>query len=163
VKRGDKIFHPQISEKLHSFFEAVGVKVVTGRLPFDPIDGMPGHNEHMQLIRDALTVFGSSFSLGIQGVLAACDAGEVSVGETVISITGDIAAIMTASTTRKFLSKEEGLAVNEILCKPRNITYGRKVASTEPISIGKSHDEKELTRKILDVHVLPEKNARKNE
>jgi hypothetical protein len=59
-------------------------------------------------------------------VSSACDHGEVAIGEKVLSVTGDVAAILTATTTDKFLSKTEGLVVNEILCKPRNLTITRK-------------------------------------
>jgi hypothetical protein len=40
-------------------------------------------------------------------------------------VTGDSAAIVTASTTAKFLTREEGLSINEIICKARNLTIAR--------------------------------------
>jgi len=33
--------------------------------------------------------------------------------------------VITASTTRSFLSRESGLAINEVLCKARNLTIAR--------------------------------------
>jgi hypothetical protein len=158
VSKGNEKFHPQISAKLRSFFDGVRVKVITGRRPFDAIEGLQAHNEQMQLIRDVLTLFGGSFSLGIQAVLSACDCGEVEIGERVVCMTGDIAAIVTASTTKRFLAKTAGLVVNEILCKPRNLTLSRTSTSADLTTPAKVFDEDALAKKILNVHLLPEKN-----
>ena len=163
VKRGEGTFRPRISDKLQAFFDGVGLKVITGRLPFDPIEGMATYNEQLRVIRDTVAIFGGSFSLAIQAVLSACDAGQVGMGEKVVVITGDVAAIVTASSTRKFLTKGDGLAVNEILCKPRNLTYGRKADPSEGKSTGPAYDEKKLASRILDVYSLPENNPKKNE
>lgn len=51
--------------------------------------------------------------------------GAVNCGEKVISITGDLACLITASSTKHFLSREAGLSINEILCKPRNFNLAR--------------------------------------
>jgi hypothetical protein len=58
--------------------------------------------------------------------------GAVNIGEKVVVITGDCAALVTASNTTKFLSYDEGLSINEILCKPRNLSITRKRAK-QPI------------------------------
>ncbi len=49
------------------------------------------------------------------------------MGEKVIAVTGDSAAVITASTTNKFLSRDQGLVINEIICKARNMTIARGV------------------------------------
>ncbi|HEV2381206.1 MAG TPA: hypothetical protein VG206_15605 [Terriglobia bacterium] len=116
---------PTISEKLRRFFAGVGIPVLTGSLPFDDIGGVPPVNQHMKLIRDTLSLFGGGFSLCVQAVIQACDMGVVDVGERVIVMSGDCAAIMTASNRAKFLSKEDGLSINEILCKPRTLGLTR--------------------------------------
>jgi hypothetical protein len=128
VHRGEEIYYPSIPKRLKAFFEGVGYKVITSRLPFDGIGNAQAHNQEMQLIKDVLNVFGGGFSLCVQAVLSACDHGEVAVGDKVLGITGDLAAIITATTTEKFLSKSDGLVVNEILCKPRNLTISRSRA-----------------------------------
>ncbi|MGH2639181.1 MAG: hypothetical protein ACRDF4_07885 [Rhabdochlamydiaceae bacterium] len=119
-------FSPQISDKLRKFFDGVGVTVLTGRLPFDGMDGADSIKHQMKLIKDVLSLFGGGFALCVQAVLQACDTGAVRIGEKVIAISGDCAAIMTASTTAKFLSAEQGLSINEILCKPSNLSLTRK-------------------------------------
>jgi hypothetical protein len=118
VKRGDKIYQPRIEPKLRKFFDGVGIKVLTGRLPFDRIDGMDGHNREMQLIRDALSIFGGGIVPCVQAVMQACDMGEVEIGEQVIAMSGDWAVLMTASNTKSAFARKNGIAVNEIFCKP---------------------------------------------
>lgn len=44
-----------------AFFNGVGIRVLTNRLPFDPIQSAQAHNNEMQLIKDVLTVFGGGF------------------------------------------------------------------------------------------------------
>lgn len=125
VKRGDERLYPRIPEKLQAFFTGVGIKVITGRMPFDAMKGADAHNQQMQLIRDVLSLFGGGFSVCVQAVLQACDHGLVDQGEKVVAIAGDCAAVMTASMTKNFLSKEQGLSINEILCKARTLTIAR--------------------------------------
>ncbi len=115
-----------ISEELTGFFRGVGIRVLTGRLPFDEIASADHIDRGRELIKDVLSLFGGGFSLCIQAVLQACDMGAVEIGEQVIAVSGDCAALVTASTTEKFLSPREGLAINEILCKPRNLSLTRK-------------------------------------
>jgi|SRR5690348_6101031 len=123
----------RLSDDLKKFFNGVGVTVLTARLPFDGFDGVDSIKQQMKLIKDVLSLFGGGFSLCIQAVLQACDMGAVNIGEKVVVISGDCAAVVTASSTAKFLSFEGGLSVNEILCKPRNLTMIRKPAK-EPIN-----------------------------
>ena len=80
----------------------------------------------MGLIRSALEVFGGSMPLAIQAVLQAADCGYVETGEQVIAITSDTAVLITASTTKQFLSNTCGMMVNEIICKPRMFTVSRR-------------------------------------
>jgi hypothetical protein len=131
-KGTDEMYYPRIPPKLQAFFDGVRIKVITGRLPFDSIEGVEGHNDRMKLIKSVLDIFGGGFSLSVQAVLSACDSGELCPGEQVISITGDSAAIVTAATTTQFLAKVGGLAINEILCKPRNLTLARKTLQLQP-------------------------------
>lgn len=125
VQRGEDRFFPRIPDKLKAFFSGVGIVVVTGRLPFDTIDGCDAHNEQMSLVRNALSLFGGGFAFCVQAVLQACDHGVVEQGEKVVAVAGDSAAVITASMTKNFLSRESGLAINELLCKARNLTIAR--------------------------------------
>lgn len=146
VNRGEEgPYYPTIPKRLRDFFDGVGYKVITSRLPFDSISSAEAHNHEMQLIKDVLNIFGGGFSLCVQAVLSACDHGEIGIGEKVLSVTGDIAAILTATNSEKFLSKTEGIVVNEILCKPRNLTITRKRALREQAPLFPKDD------KVIDI------------
>jgi hypothetical protein len=124
MRDGQKV-SPHVPPKAKQFFDGVKIPVITARLPFQKIEGAAAHNDQMDLIVNAISLFGGSFAQGIQAVLQACDHGLLEVGEKVIVVTGDSAAVVTASTTGKFLTRNEGLAVHEIICKPRNLTIAR--------------------------------------
>jgi len=124
--------NPQIPAKVKAFFKGVDVPILTGRLPFDKIEGAEAHNNQMKVIRDTLSLLGGSIPLLVQAVLQACDMGAVNEGERVIGMTGDSAAIVTASSTLNFLRREGGLEINEILCKPREFTLIRKKLQHAP-------------------------------
>jgi hypothetical protein len=119
-------FSPQIPERVRKFFNGVGIPIITGRLSFDTIDGADFHNKEMELLRSTLEIFGGSMPLAIQAVLQAADSGFVETGEQVIAVTSDTAVLITASTTKQFLSKTCGMMVNEIICKPRRFTISRR-------------------------------------
>lgn len=123
--RDGNSFKPEIPDKVKKFFKGVEIPIVTSRLPFDDISGAESHNRDMGLIRDTLALFGGSMPLAIQCVLQAADYGLIEQGEQVIAVTGDTALLVTASTTKHFLSKQLGLMVNEVICKPRNFTRTR--------------------------------------
>jgi len=125
IVRGEKKLSPFIPPKVKTFFDGVEIPVVKARLPFDRIEGATAHNEQMKLIHDVISLFGGSFVPCIQSVLQACDHGLVEIGEKVVALTGDCAAVITASTTGKFLTRDEGMSINEIICKPRNLTIAR--------------------------------------
>jgi hypothetical protein len=121
------LFSPQIPDKVRKFFIGVEIPIITSRLPFDEMAGAEFHNKEMATIRAVLGLYGGGTTLAIQAVLQATDAGEVNVGERVIAVTGDTALLVTASTTRSFLRKDDlGLSINEIICKPRSYSFSRK-------------------------------------
>jgi hypothetical protein len=132
---GKEIETPVIlSDQLRQFFAGVGVTVLSSRLPFEGFEGADSINHQMKLIKDVLSLFGGGFSLCVQSVLQACDMGAVEIGEKVVVITGDCAALVTASNTARFLSADGGLSINEILCKPRNLSVTRRTAK-QPITL----------------------------
>jgi len=133
------VFVPEIPERIRKFFAGVGIDIITNRLPFDDIFGAEAHNREMGVLRSALALFGASIPLAIQAVLQATDAGKVDPGEQVIVATGDTALLVTASTTALFLMADvRGLAVNEIICKPRVFDRSRKPL-TPKLSAGEPH------------------------
>jgi hypothetical protein len=156
VRHGDEQVCPQIPEKIARYFRGVGIRVITGRLPFDEIEGATTHNQEMTLITNVLSLFGGSFRHCVQAVLQACDAGAVEPGEDVISVTGDCAAVVTAAYTKNFLAKDGGLVIREILCKPRterttlgyrNRNSGRTTVVRDNGITGEGHRrEKGITR-----------------
>jgi hypothetical protein len=64
-------------------------------------------------------------------------------------VTGDAAAVVTASSTGKFLTRQEGLAVHEIICKPRYLTIAR----------GDPKEVLEQTRSLFDPDNTPQLKA----
>lgn len=150
VKRGEDTYNPEISPKLRQFFDGVGIQVLTGRLPFDSMDGMDGHNREMQLLRNSLSIFGGGIVPCLQAVLQACDMGAVEIGEQVIAMSGDWAVLITASTTANAFTREKGVAVNEILCKPSKFDICRVppvLTGTEQTQEGKKILEGEVPAK----------------
>ena len=118
---------PEIPEKVRKFFDGVGIAVLSHRLPWDEIVGATAHNREMDLLRDALGLFGSSMPMAIQAVLQSTDSGHVDVGEQVIVATGDTALLVTASTTQMCFRKDHlGFSINEIICKPNIFSESRK-------------------------------------
>jgi hypothetical protein len=144
IREGQKV-SPRIPPKAKAFFDGVKIPVITARMPFQKIDGATAHNDQMSLIGDVLALFGGSFSHGVQAVLQACDHGLVQSGEKVIFVTGDSAAVVTASSTGKFLARDEGLAIHEIICKPRNLTIAR----------GNPHVAVEQSRSLFEQDPIP--------
>lgn len=115
-----------LPEHLKKFFQGVDITVLSSRLPFEGFDGAESIKQQLKLISDVFSTFGGGFSLCVQAVLQACDMGAINIGEKVIAISGDCAALITASNTARFLSTDGGLVINEILCKPRNLNITRK-------------------------------------
>jgi hypothetical protein len=152
---GSPLF-PRIDAKVEKLFNGVGIAIVPpAPLLFDSINGLDQHNSQMKSIKDAITIFGGGLNLCIQAVVRACDAGFVEKGERVIAMAGDCAIIVTASTTSKFLTCEEGLAVHEILCKPRNLTIARPKARKPVAEMQESFPAIEGQIPPRNKHVLP--------
>jgi hypothetical protein len=118
-------FFPVIPDKVKKFFAGVEIPIITSRLPFDEIEGVELQNKEMAALRNSIAIFGGSMPLAVQAVLQATDHGLLEIGDEVIAVTADTAVLITASTTQRFLNKECGLMVNEIICKPRNFTVSR--------------------------------------
>lgn len=155
VLRGGKRYFPRIPDKLRRFFNAVGVTVLTSRLPFDRIEGAELHSQQLDCIRKTLSIFGGGFSLCAQAVLQSCDHGEVGIGEKVIALSGDCAAVITASDTKRFLTNAEGLAVNEILCKPRVLDITRAQLPGDELKTGELFPSKPPVRGRAPIKALP--------
>ena len=157
---------PRVSERLRKFFDGVGIQVIIPpTLPFDSVEHMEAHSHQMKLVTDVITIFGGGFSLAVQAVLRACDVGAVEVGERVIVITGDCAALVTASTTAKFLTKQ-GIAINEIFCKARNFTIARPLPAPkkkDDLVIEQTLEAKEHTTETLPPSVEPQALPEKKE
>jgi uncharacterized protein len=124
---GKSRYFPKMPEEIRDFFTLKKIAVLTPpRLPFDAIAEMDGHNSQMQLVTKTIAMFGSGFSLCIQAVLHACDMGFLEEGESVIVMSGDTAALVVASRSDHFLNKDKGLQIQEIFCKPKNLTISRR-------------------------------------
>jgi len=125
----------EINSKSRKIFSKAGIPIVRAQLPFDPISasfrdhGILGQD--FSLIGNALSIFGGSMSLCVQAGLLACDAGEITWGEHVITVTSDTAIVVRAAPTRHFLTD---FVVREILCKPLFLTIGKKEPTPREMS-----------------------------
>jgi hypothetical protein len=126
LKDTEERYFPRIPDNIQQLFYGMQIDVVVPpSLPFDLIEGMDGHNQQVKVINQTIAMFGSGFGLCIQAVLRACDVGLLEEGEQVIAMSGDTAGLFVASTTSHFLNKANGLQVQEIFCKPRNLSISR--------------------------------------
>jgi hypothetical protein len=118
---------PEISAEDRNFLESKGVKIVRAHLPFDPIAAQFTHHgilgQDLGLIGNALSIFGGSMNLCVQAVIMACDAGELLLGEHVISMTSDTAILVRSAPTCNFLTD---FIIRELICKPIRLTIGKK-------------------------------------
>jgi hypothetical protein len=106
---------------------SLDVPVIKAHMPFEPIQTQYNNRgllaQDLSIVGNALNIFCGSMSLCIQGVLMACDAGEVYAGEPVVVLTSDTALIVQASTTSRFLTD---LIVRQLICKPAFLTIGKR-------------------------------------
>ena len=138
-------FFPKIREEIRDFFNGVKIEVVVPpSLPFDEISGMDGHNQQVKLIRQTIAMFGYGFGLCIQAILRACDVGLIEEGDLVIAMSGDTAGLFIASNTEHFLNRQNGLQVQEIFCKARNLT----ISHARPKSIMAQQLQKTLEGEV---------------
>ncbi len=114
----------RMSIQAEAFLRAMKVEIVSSRLPFDGL-GVGSTSDHeYRMIKRVLSHFGRSMPLCVQAILQACDAGLLKEGEDAIGITGDLAAVITASTTSNFLAEGSHFCIREFICKPRQKNQG---------------------------------------
>lgn len=107
------------------------VPVVSARLPFrSPISPTSATGaftpvDPLQLVDRAFGVLGGGFSLCVQAVMMACDAGLVASGDLVASMSADTSIVAYASQTETFLSSKRGLLALHIICKPAVYTISK--------------------------------------
>jgi len=142
AKKDGKPYIPKIPERARKFFEGVEIPILSSRLPLDALGSWTSYaDSKSKVIVDTLSLFGGSVHLAIQAVLQACDMGYVEIGELVFAITGDCILLVLASSTALFLTPNQGLVIEEILCKPRRFTLTRRAAaSTPPLTIEGNND-----------------------
>ena len=127
-------FQMEISHEDREIFKQGDIPIVRAHLPFDPIAAH--HKNHgilgqdLTLIGNALSIFCGSMSLCVQAALMACDAGEVPLGEHVISLTSDTAILARISPTERLLTD---FIVREIVCKPMGLTIARRERLAAPV------------------------------
>lgn len=107
-----------IAVEVRDFLTDAGVPVISAHLPFKAVGGRSSPTAEMTEIGDALSILGGGFTLCVQAVLMACDAGEIAMGERVAAATADTAVVLLATRTESFLSKRHGMLVEEIVCRP---------------------------------------------
>ena len=105
------------------FLRDMGVPVISAHMPFKVTIGSapPAWSE----TAEAFGVLGGGFSLCVQAVLMACDAGEVEMGERVVAASADTSIVAIASRTELFLAPHHGLLVEHIVCRPRRFNISK--------------------------------------
>jgi len=113
----------QCSSKSRKELEALGAKVFTGTILTRSIETslMRKHQGvyPTYIVAETLRLFGQGVKVGVEIVMAACDAGLLSEGEDVIAVAGtgrgcDTVAVIQARPSHRFLD----LRVRQILAKP---------------------------------------------
>jgi hypothetical protein len=106
------------------------IPLIRANLPFSSITPQHARTgvlaQDMSIVGNALNIFGGGMSLCIQGVLLACDAGEIAIGEHVLAMTADTSLIVRAAPTRGLLTD---LIVRQVICKPAFMT----ISKSEPM------------------------------
>lgn len=101
--------------------------IVRGTDPFHNINAPFREMTNEKIIRAILHCISSGVGVCMLGVLMATDNGVLKKGEEVISAGGSFVGLDTACVVRASnsvdLFTEEGLIVEEIICKPRNPKY----------------------------------------
>lgn len=131
---GTKVEHTGMGDLLigipdEEIFKKVNKKctVVRGTDPFHNINAPFHEMTNEKIIRAILHCISSGVSVCILGVLMATDNGVLKKGEEVIACGGSFLGLDTACVVRASnsvdLFTEEGLVIEEILCKPRNPKY----------------------------------------
>ncbi|WP_263382260.1 hypothetical protein [Granulicella arctica] len=127
VFRGNATVPHELVPSVTRYLEVFDVKILAERLPFSTLDVDESRVAEIKLVESTLATVASSFPLCVQAVLQACDHGLISVGEQVIGITGDFAALISACGTENFFSKDSGFFIHEIFCKPSQPYFKRTV------------------------------------
>jgi hypothetical protein len=106
---------------------ALGIEVVSAHLPFSGIQIGRQRESEWTRVAEAYGVLGGGFSLCVQALLLACDAGSVESGERVVVATADTAFVAVASRTESFLSQSEGLLIEHIICRPMRYSISKRL------------------------------------
>ena len=112
-----------VSPEKKEFLRDMGVPVVSAHMPFKTSTGtgVAAWNE----TAEAFGILGGGFSLCVQAILMACDAGEVDAGERVVAASADTSIVAIASRTELFLAPHHGLLVEHIICRPRQFNISK--------------------------------------
>lgn len=107
-----------VGDPLKRVLSNSGIPVISAHLPFKGIQIGSERTSEWSRVGDAFGILGGGFSLCVQSVLIACDAGYVDVGETVVAVTADTSVSVIATRTESFLSPVNGLIVEDIIARP---------------------------------------------
>jgi hypothetical protein len=115
-----------ISSSMREELGAFGISVVSAHLPFKEIHDGHTRASEWSRVAEAYGVLGGGFSLCIQAMMMACDAGTIEAGERVVSCSADTAVVAFASRTDSFLSPTDGVLVEHIICRPARYTISKQ-------------------------------------
>lgn len=127
-KEGKRFSHPLADPTSREKLEALGIPVVIGTMPLQEIVIPRVEDAKIMGIRHALNLLGGGTFLCVQAVTMATDAGHLTPGEKTLVFTADTAMVVRASSSVYMFHPQEGLEIQELLCKPSNldISFVRK-------------------------------------
>lgn len=103
-----------------------GFETILAKPPFRDIM-LPRNEDPLHRgIKETLNLFSGGMALCVQAVLMARDAHLLKDSELVIAAAADTAIIATAAMSELLFYPPLGMEIQEILCKPRKLTYVRR-------------------------------------
>jgi hypothetical protein len=122
---GEPFYLPTSNPGVRKELEELGIRFVQGTMPFAPVI-IPGTRDHrIEGIKEGLSLVSGGLYMCVEGILMATDAGLVEPGEIVIAMTADTAIVANGVSSTWLFHPEEGMAISEIICKPKKFTVSR--------------------------------------
>ena len=118
-----KEFHAKTSDiDIKEKMKKNAINLIQGVMPLQDII-LPGIRDvKTQSISYTLSLFSNGLKLCVQAILMATDGGHIEPKESVIAMSADTAIVARSSRTSWLFHPLEGLQINEIICKPSELT-----------------------------------------
>lgn len=120
---------PRIDEQTRAYLHDNRVNIVQGTLPFEEIIIPNTADVKLRTIRETLSLLSGGLALCVEAIIMATDADYVTQGERVIAMSADT-AIVALAVRKKWLFAPWGMQIQQIICKPENLTLKTKELDT---------------------------------